>query len=45
MPNVSEILQILQIVAQIIAALRDMGMKVTGEVNIADILKIVGPKA
>jgi uncharacterized protein (DUF302 family) len=41
MANLSEILQILQIVAQIIQALRDMGLKVSGEVNVPELLKLI----
>lgn len=41
MATVTEILQIVQLIAKIIEALRDMGLKVTGEVSVADIMKLI----
>jgi hypothetical protein len=42
--RLSQILSILQIVAAIATALRDMGLKVNGDVHINDILALI-PKA
>lgn len=39
--DLNAILEILKVVASIIAALRDMGLKVSGEVSVADLLKLI----
>jgi hypothetical protein len=40
MANIAEILQVERI-AEIVKALRDMGLKVNGEVNVPDLLKLI----
>ena len=40
-PNLSDLLQVLKVVSEIIAALRDMGLKLEGTVNIPDLLKLI----
>lgn len=39
--SLGEVLQILQVVEKIIAALSGMGVKMTGDVSIGDILKLM----
>lgn len=42
--NLETVLAILKEVSVIVAALQAMGLKVEGTVNMADLLKLVGPK-
>jgi len=44
MANLSEILQILQVVEKILAALNGMGLKVDGTVNVPQLLALI-PKS